>query len=157
MRKFQQWLFVLKRSYICYYVICMTAPLKSQPSKLFLTNHFPPKKYLRKNQLLQKSKKVSVLHKELAALRSITQQLLVIKTTVIETPIDISLSEANKFRDEIAHHKLFLKTRMPFRMQLILKHLTQLLKFTPNQKAVTFSLYLKKFHQILCYLQLNIF
>ena len=28
MRKFQCLLFVLKRSYICYYVICMTVPLK---------------------------------------------------------------------------------------------------------------------------------
>ena len=27
MRKFQCLLFVLKRSYICYYIICMTVPL----------------------------------------------------------------------------------------------------------------------------------
>ena len=27
MRKFQYFLFVMKRSYICYYIICMTLPL----------------------------------------------------------------------------------------------------------------------------------
>ena len=26
---FQCWFFVLKRSYICYYIICMTAPLSN--------------------------------------------------------------------------------------------------------------------------------
>ena len=30
MRKFQCSLFVLKRSYICYYIICMTVPLSKQ-------------------------------------------------------------------------------------------------------------------------------
>ena len=30
MRKFQCLLFVLKRSYICYYIICMTVPLRSE-------------------------------------------------------------------------------------------------------------------------------
>ena len=30
MRKFQCLLFVLKRSYICYYIICMTVPLSKQ-------------------------------------------------------------------------------------------------------------------------------
>ena len=29
MRKFQCLLFVLKRSYICYYIICMTVPLRT--------------------------------------------------------------------------------------------------------------------------------
>ena len=28
MQKFQYFLFVLKLSYICYYIICMTVPLK---------------------------------------------------------------------------------------------------------------------------------
>ena len=32
MRKFQYSLFVLKRSYICYYIICMTVPLNHKSS-----------------------------------------------------------------------------------------------------------------------------
>ena len=32
MRKFQGFLFVLKRSYICYYIICMTVPLNRKKS-----------------------------------------------------------------------------------------------------------------------------
>ena len=33
MRKFQCLLFVLKRSYICYYIICMTVPLEEPRKK----------------------------------------------------------------------------------------------------------------------------
>ena len=36
MRKFQCLLFVLKQSYICYYIICMTVPLNEQ-KMIFLT------------------------------------------------------------------------------------------------------------------------
>ena len=39
MRKFQFLLFVLKRSYICYYIICMTVPwqgIESKSSSKFL-------------------------------------------------------------------------------------------------------------------------
>ena len=37
MRKFQRLLFVAKRSYICYYIICMTVPLskKKELSQVF--------------------------------------------------------------------------------------------------------------------------
>ena len=34
MRKFQCSLFVLKRSYICYYIICMTVPLSKESDEV---------------------------------------------------------------------------------------------------------------------------
>ena len=59
MRKFQCSSFVLKRSYICYYLICMTVPLiknlankkdfLAANKKDFLAALFPPNSLLLKN------------------------------------------------------------------------------------------------------------
>ena len=53
MRKFQCSLFVLKRSYICYYLICMTVPLiKNLANKKdFLAALFPPNSLISLKQL----------------------------------------------------------------------------------------------------------
>ena len=59
MRKFQSLLFVLKQSYICYYIICMTVPLKSLKFKLNKENYFQTHAagFIRLPYLLEKGEK----------------------------------------------------------------------------------------------------
>lgn len=82
--------------------------------------------------------------------------------TVKEISIILLLSEVNKLWDEIPYIRdknkiknciahLFLTTRKPFRMHVILKHLLQLLKNIHSFLAP------EKLHQILPLLQPNIF
>lgn len=127
---------------------------KNHFRKMFLSNHYHSRQHLKTNYLLQKNTKV--LDREIASQKSfIIDQLLLIKTAMIETRIDSLLPEVydSVMKLHISKRKVISKTllsklkkqknRKFFRKQLILKYLIKIVTFKPNHKAMLLSFYLK--------------
>ena len=87
MQKFQRLLLLLKRSYICYYIICMTVPLKAikkysaHPSilNIFILNNFILQNF---NKCILDGRFPDQLKKQMLAL-SLKKETITIKPTIL--------------------------------------------------------------------------